>query len=240
MVVNCESISVSRIDCLSGIRLVQLGDFPGSAKSSYARFILTSPEAAAEYPGTPAQITIGTMNGTPSIRSSIRLAHSDGSITISSSSSITFNQGGSKINLPNKAGTIALLDDVQEAKSELYLFDFDITFAGGERRGQCTGQFLHDSLDLYTEGLNSINSSTSFDIFVSHLIKSDSQIATGKMIKNDASTYAFITSIAYDNEKGFGFIGYEGVTNISPIAIYKNQDNINTAACRCFVTKILG
>lgn len=41
------------------------------------------------------------------------MAHSDGSITISSSSSITFNQGGSKINLPNKAGTIALLDDVQ-------------------------------------------------------------------------------------------------------------------------------
>lgn len=114
MVVNCESISVSRIDCLSGIRLVQLGDFPGSAKSSYARFILTSPETEAEYPGSPAQISIGTMNGTASTRSLIRLVHSDGSITISSGSSITFNQRGSEINLPNKAGTIALTTDIKQ------------------------------------------------------------------------------------------------------------------------------
>ena len=130
--------------------MVTLGDMPGSGKTSYTRLLVTSPEAEAERPGTPAQISIGTMNGTASTRSSIRLVHSDGSITISSGSSITFNQGGSEITLPNKSGTIALTGDVK-----LYKFTVNLTVDDGF----IVFELYSDSLLTYfTTGVNTISS----------------------------------------------------------------------------------
>lgn len=234
-VVNCESISVSRIDCLSGIRLVQLGDFPGSAKSSYTRFLLTSPEAEAEYPGSPAQINIGTMNGTASTRASIRLVHSDGSITISSGSSITFNQGGSQITLPNKAGTIALLDDVPEA---VYLFNGEITFSGGNvQSGRVIVQFLHEGLDIFQEGGNLISSATNFDILVSHLRKGGVQIATGTLTLSGQGVLN-IYGITYDNTNGFTFFCIN--SSGERVNVSKNQNGVSLASGYIFATKILG
>ena len=120
---------------------------------------------------------------------------------------------------------------------ELYLFSGEFSFTGPGAGGRVFIEFLNNSLDIYKEGVNSISSVTSFDIFVSHLIKGNMQTATGRIIVTGGAVRD-IYGIAYNTTNGFGFITLTATGSREVIS--KVIHNITVVTGTFYATKILG
>ena len=121
---------------------------------------------------------------------------------------------------------------------ELYCFSGTFNIHGTGVDGQIYITFLNDDLDLYQEGDNSISSATSFEIFVSHLIKGKLQIATGSIIDTrSGEQITTICAIGY-SPRGFDILA----KNSQGISVRYNQqqDALNTVSGTFVATKILG
>ena len=120
---------------------------------------------------------------------------------------------------------------------ELYLFSGEFSFTSAGAGGRVFIEFLNNSLDIYKEGVNSISSVTSFDTFVSHLIKGNMQTATGK-INIAGGAVKDIYGIAYNTTNGFEFITLTDTGTREVIS--KVIHNITGVTGTFYATKILG
>lgn len=137
--------------------------------------------------------------------------------------------------LPNKSGTIALLDDVPGV--ELYQFNGYCEFIGNNIRGTVIFSFLNNDLGIYQEGVNSINSATAFGALISYLAKTNYNLATGFILHTNTYKTNKIYGITGSNNF-FGVFTYDDEGNDEPY--YQDMKGINYADCTLEVEKILG
>lgn len=153
-------------------------------------------------------------------------------------------KGSYTYSLPNKSGTIALLDDVQGAGGgvELYQYDLEAYISGGGDNLYdiwFTAKFFKSDKDIYQEGVNQISSMTSLNILISHIIKQNQQYenATGWCDQNNVGEY-LIYGVTYStryNSISFkcGKLGAGGDFTLNTQSTWTGRGSVN-------ITKVLG